>query len=68
MSVRLATGRLLMNISPKSAALVEHGPLADVAARFAAGGSESTQKLAKFLEKVKIEVTHLPVKVRLWKT
>jgi len=65
MSVRLATGRLLMNISPKSAALVEHGPLIDVASRFAAGQSESTQKLAKFLEKVKIEVTHLKVKVRL---
>jgi len=64
MSVRLATGRLLMNISPKSAALVEHGPLLDVASRFAAGQSESTQKLAKFLEKVKIEVTHLKVKVR----
>jgi len=52
-----------MNISPKSAALVEHGPLIDVASRFAAGQSESTQKLAKFLEKVKIEVTHLKVKV-----
>jgi eukaryotic translation initiation factor 2C len=61
MSVRMATGRLLMNISPKSAALVEHGPLIAVTSQFA-DQSQRTQKLAKFLEKVKIEVTHLPVK------
>ena len=61
MSVRLATGRLLMNISPKSAALVEHGPLIDVATRFAEE-TRNIQKLAKFLEKVKVEVTHLKIK------
>ena len=60
MSVRLATGRVLLNLQPKASANIEHGPLLDVAVRFAAGGSGSTQKLAKFLEKVKIEVNPPP--------
>jgi len=62
MSVRMATSRVLLNVQPKSAALYEHEPLNYVYARFKKENGPKLIKLHKFLSKVKVVVTHLPVK------
>lgn len=62
MSVRMATSRLLLNVQPKSAALIEHKPLIAVIGDFATENGRNTNKLNAFLSKVKVETNHLPIK------
>jgi len=62
MSVRMATSRLLLNVQPKSAALIEHKPLVAVMGNFASEHGKNTNKLNAFLSKVKVETNHLPIK------
>lgn len=62
MSVRMATSRLLLNVQPKSAALIAHRPLVEVIRDFAMENGNGASKLNAFLSKVKVETSHLPTK------
>ena len=70
LSVRPATQRLLLNVQIKHAAAYQPGPLPEIMKRFAGTNDLSAylksalhkRELEKFLEDVRIETTHLPVK------
>ncbi|KAJ6787651.1 hypothetical protein PWT90_06886 [Aphanocladium album] len=58
-SVRIATGRILVNLNVSHAAFYQEGPLVGVMHSF---GVRSTVALEKFLKLVQVQTTHLPVK------
>ncbi|ETI22358.1 hypothetical protein G647_06432 [Cladophialophora carrionii CBS 160.54] len=58
-SVRVATGRLLVNVQVKHGAFYEEGPLEQLMAAHLASTGNSKAKLAKFVKKLSVNVTHI---------
>lgn len=56
-SVRAATGRLLLNVQVKHAACYQPGPLTGLLAAY--GNNGDTLRLSKFLARLRVRVTHL---------
>jgi eukaryotic translation initiation factor 2C len=61
-SVRLSTGRMLVNINVNHAVFFQPGSLVDLINTFANAYGRNPWQLEKFLKKVRVETTHLPVK------
>lgn len=61
-SVRLGTGRLLININVSHAVFFQPGSLVDLISAFADAYGKNSWQLERFLTKVRVETTHLPVK------
>jgi eukaryotic translation initiation factor 2C len=61
-SVRLGTARILVNINVSHAVFFKPGPLVDLINIFANAYGRNAWQLEKFLKKVRVETTHLPVK------
>lgn len=61
-SVRLAAGRMLVNINVSHAAFFQPGSLVDLINAFANTYGRNSWQLEKFLKKVRVETTHLPAK------
>ena len=61
-SARAATARILLNVQVKNAAFYQHGPLIQLMHMYAAGAGRNVAKLDKFLSRVRVSVTHLPVR------
>ena len=58
-SVRAATGRLLLNIQVKNGAFYEDGPLERLMADYLKRNGPNLVKLANFVKKLSINVTHI---------
>lgn len=58
-SVRAATGRLLLNIQVKNGAFYEDGPLERLMAAYLESNGHNLVKLANFIKKLSINVTHI---------
>jgi len=58
-SVRAATGRLLLNIQVKNGAFYEDGPLERLMAAYLESNGHNLVKLANFVKKLSINVTHI---------
>jgi eukaryotic translation initiation factor 2C len=61
-SVRLGTARMLVNVNVSHAVFYKPGPLVDLINAFANAYGRNVYQLEKFLKKVRVETTHLPVK------
>jgi eukaryotic translation initiation factor 2C len=61
-SVRLGTARMLVNINVSHTVFFKHGPLVDLINAFANTYGRNPWQLERFLKKVRVETTHLPVK------
>ncbi|GAM91567.1 hypothetical protein ANO11243_096190 [Dothideomycetidae sp. 11243] len=61
-SVRLGTGRLLVNINVNHAVFFRPGPLTELINIFGQTYGYHRPQLERFLRKVRVETTHLPVK------
>lgn len=58
-SIRLGTGRLLVNVNVSNGAFYQSGPLKALVDQY---GQENVFRLEKFLKKLRIRTTHLPVR------
>ena len=58
-SVRAATARILVNVQVKHAAFYMEGPLGHLMELYAAQNGQDLSKLAKFLNKLRVQVTHI---------
>ncbi|KAI9675940.1 MAG: hypothetical protein M1829_003178 [Trizodia sp. TS-e1964] len=61
-SVRMGTARLLVNVNVSHAVFFKAGPLVDLINEFASAYGRNPYQLQKFLKKVRVETTHLPIK------
>ena len=61
-SVRLGTGRMLVNINVNHAVFLQSGSLVELISTFARAYGRNSWQLEKFLKKVRVETTHLPAK------
>ena len=61
-SVRLGTARMLVNINVSHAVFFKPGPLVDLIDAFAKAYGRNSWQLERFLKKVRVETTHLPIK------
>lgn len=61
-SVRLGTARMLVNINVSHGVFYKPGPLVDLIHAFSNAYGRNAYQLEKFLKKVRVETTHLPVK------
>lgn len=61
-SARPSTGRILVNVNVSHAVFFRPGPLEELINIFAAAYGRNLFQLERFLKKVRVETTHLPVK------
>ncbi|ELR02128.1 hypothetical protein GMDG_05287 [Pseudogymnoascus destructans 20631-21] len=61
-SARPSTGRILVNVNVSHAVFFRPGPLVELIKIFGAAYGTSLFQLERFLKKVRVETTHLPVK------
>ncbi|OBT69888.1 hypothetical protein VE03_00457 [Pseudogymnoascus sp. 23342-1-I1] len=61
-SARPSTGRILVNVNVSHAVFFRSGPLADLIGIFGNAYGRNPFQLERFLKKVRVETTHLPVK------
>ncbi|KAK2767510.1 hypothetical protein FQN54_003667 [Arachnomyces sp. PD_36] len=61
-SVRAATGRLLVNVQVKNTPCYQQGPLRDMIRDFQHGSGNRFSDLERFLKRVRVRVTHIPAK------
>lgn len=61
-SVRPATGRLLLNVQVKHAACYEAVPLADLIQSYMSANDRNLHKLEKYLKLLRVQVTHITKK------
>jgi eukaryotic translation initiation factor 2C len=59
-SVRVATGRILVNTNVSHGAFFDTGPLDQLMRSYSAANRNDLRKLEKFIHKLKIRPTHLP--------
>ncbi|KAJ4175805.1 hypothetical protein NW767_015666 [Fusarium falciforme] len=59
-SVRIATGRLLVNVNVSHGAFYETGPLDQLMFKYSTAHQRSKYKLNNFLQKLKVRPSHLP--------